>query len=89
MEYTPEFSSHQNKTNIKTKSLILLNDNFNDFDYVIDCLVLVCNFTPMQAEQLSYIAHYKGKSVIKSGSFLDMINFKKDLTIYGLELEIQ
>ena len=89
MEYIPEFSSNKNKTNIKTKSLILLNDNFNDFDYVIDCLVLVCNFTPMQAEQLSYIAHYKGKSVIKIGSFLDMINFKKDLTIYGLELEIQ
>ena len=89
MEYTPEFSSHKNKTNVKTKSLILLNDNFNDFNYVIDCLVLVCNFTPMQAEQLAYITHYKGKSVITSGSFLDMINFKKDLTIYGLELEIE
>ena len=89
MEYTPEFSSHQNKTNIKTKSLILLNDNFNDFDYVIDCLVLVCNLTPLQSEQLAYITHYKGKSIIKSGSFLDMINLKKDLTIYGLKLEIQ
>ncbi len=89
MEYTPEFSSNKNKTNIKTKSLILLNDNFNDFDYVIDCLVLVCNLTPLQSEQLAYIAHYKGRSIIKSGSFLDMINFKKDLTIYGLDLEIQ
>ena len=89
MEYTPEFSSNKNKTNIKTKSLILLNDNFNDFDYVIDCLVLVCNFTPMQAEQLAYITHYKGKSIIKSGSFSDMINFKKDLIIYGLDLEIE
>ncbi len=89
MEYTPEFSSNKNKTNIKTKSLILLNDNFNDFDYVIDCLVLVCNLTPLQSEQLAYITHYKGKSIIKSGSFLDMINLKKDLTIYGLKLEIQ
>ena len=89
MEYTPEFSSHKNKTNVKTKSLILLDDDLNDFNYVIDCLVLVCNFTPMQAEQLSYITHYKGKSVIKSGSFLDMINFKKDLIIYGLDLEIE
>ena len=89
MEYTPEFSSNKNKTNIKTKSLILLNDNFNDFDYVIDCLVLVCNLAPLQSEQLAYIAHYKGRSIIKSGSFLDMINFKKDLTIYGLELEIE
>ena len=89
MEYTPEFSSNKNKTNIKTKSLILLNDNFNDFDYVIDCLVLVCNLTPLQSEQLAYIAHYKGRSIVKSGSFLDMINLKKDLTIYGLKLEIE
>ena len=89
MEYTPEFSSNKNKTNIKTKSLILLNDNFNDFDYVIDCLVLVCNLTPLQSEQLAQITHYKGKSIIKSGSFLDMINLKKDLTIYGLKLEIE
>ncbi len=89
MESVPEFSSHQKKTNVKTKSLILLNDDFNDFDYVIDCLVLVCNLTPLQAEQLAYITHCKGRSVIKSGSFLDMINFKKDLTIYGLDLEIK
>ena len=89
MESIPEFSSHQNKTNIKTKSLVLLNDDFNDFDYVIDCLVLVCNLTPIQAEQLAYIPHYKGKSIIKRGSFLEMINFKKYLTIYGLDLEIQ
>lgn len=89
MEYTSEFSSNKNKTNIKTKSLILFNDNFNDFDYVIDCLVLVCHLTPLQSEQLAYITHYKGKSIIKRGSFLDMMNLKKDLTIYGLKLEIQ
>ena len=89
MEYAPESSSHKNKTNVKSKSLILLNDDFNDFDYVIDCLVLACNLTTIQAEQLAYITHYKGRSIIKSGSFLDMINFKKDLTIYGLDLEIQ
>ena len=89
MEYTPDFFSHKKKTNKKPKLLILLNDNLNDFDYVIDCLVLVCHLTTIQAEQLAYITHYKGKSIIKRGSFLEMINFKKDLTIYGLDLEIK
>ena len=88
MEHTSNYSSKK-QTSQKTYSLVLLNDDFNDFDYVIDCLVLVCNLTPLQAEQLAYITHYKGRSVIKRGSFLDMINFKKDLTIYGLELEIE
>ena len=89
MDYTPEFPSHKKKTDVKQKSLILLNDNENDFDYVIDCLVLVCGHTLIQAEQAAVIAHYKGSCVIKQGTFLDLLNFKKDLTLYGLELEIQ
>jgi len=89
MDYTPEFPSHQKKTDVKLKSLILLNDDVNDLDYVIDCLVLVCNHSLIQAEQSAVITHYKGKCVIKEGSLLDLLNFKKDLTLYGLDLEIQ
>ena len=48
MDYTHEFLFHKKKTDVKQKSLILLNDDINDFDYVIDCLVLVCNHTPIQ-----------------------------------------
>ena len=88
MEYknTP---SHKNKKSHKLKSLVLLNDDFNDFDYVIDCLVLVCNYSSLQAEQLAILTHYTGKSIIKKGSFIEMMNLKKDLTLYGLDLEIQ
>jgi len=89
MDHTPEYHSHKKKTDVKQKSLILLNDNENDFDYVIDCLVLVCDHTLIQAEQSAVITHYKGSCVIKQGTFLDLLNLKKDLTLYGLELEIQ
>ena len=89
MDYTHEFPFHKKKTDVKQKSLILLNDDINDFDYVIDCLVLVCDHTLIQAEQSAVIAHYKGSCVIKQGAFLDLLNFKKDLTLYGLELEIK
>ena len=88
MDYTHEFPFHKKKTDAKQKSLILLNDDINDFDYVIDCLVLVCNHTPIQAEQSAVITHYSGRCVIKEGSFLDLMNLKKDLTLYGLDLEI-
>ena len=88
MEYTPEFSSHQGKAKIKQKSLYLLNDDVNDFDYVIDCLVLVCNHTPIQAEHAAVITHHSGRCIIKQGDFFDLMNLKKDLTLYGLDLEI-
>ena len=77
------------KTDVRQKSLILLNDDVNDFDYVIDCLVLVCSHTPIQEEQSVVITHYRGRCVIKEGSFLDLLNLKKDLTLYGLDLEIR
>jgi len=89
MDYTHEFPSNKKKTDVRQKSLILLNDDVNDFDYVIDCLVLVCSHTPIQAEQSVVITHYRGRCVIKEGSFLDLLNLKKDLTLYGLDLEIR
>ena len=89
MEHIPGFSSHKRRTNLKIKTLTLLNDDFNDFDYVIDCLVLVCNHSSLQAEQLALITHFKGSCDIKNGSFLELLNLKKDLTLYGLDLEIK
>ena len=49
--------------------LILLNDDVNTFDYVIDCLMKVCEHTYEQAESCAYITHYKGRCSVKSGSF--------------------
>ncbi|MAO72440.1 MAG: Clp protease ClpS [Flavobacteriales bacterium] len=89
MDYTHEFPYHKRKTDVRKTSLILLNDDVNDFDYVIDCLVLVCSHTPIQAEQSAVITHYTGRCVIKEGSFLDLMNLKKDLSLYGLNLEIR
>ena len=81
MEHSPEQSPRKDTASVKHKSLILLNDNFNDFDHIIDCLVLVCNHTLLQAEQCALIAHHKGSCVIKKGSFLELVNYKKDLTL--------
>ena len=51
------------------KDLILHNDDYNSFDFVIETLIEVCNHDPLQAEQCSLIVHYKGKCAVKSGTF--------------------
>jgi ATP-dependent Clp protease adaptor protein ClpS len=43
------------------KTLLLLNDDVNTFDYVIDVLMKVCEHTFEQAETCALITHYKGK----------------------------
>lgn len=50
-----------------TREMILHNDDFNTFDYVIDALVEVCDHEPLQAEQCAFIVHYKGKCSVKTG----------------------
>lgn len=51
------------------KSLLLINDDVNTFEYVIRTLMEVCEHRREQAETCAWITHYKGKCAIKHGSF--------------------
>ena len=48
-------------------NLVLFNDEFNTFDFVIETLIDICGHEPLQAEQCTLITHYKGKCSVKSG----------------------
>ncbi len=52
--------------------LIVWNDEVNTFDWVIETLIDVCGHTYEQAEQCSYIIHYKGKYAVKEGVYEDL-----------------
>ena len=56
----------------EAKNLVLFNDEFNTFDFVIDTLIEVCGHTMEQAETCTWIVHYKGKCAVKSGSFYEL-----------------
>ena len=49
--------------------LVLYNDEVNTFDFVIDSLIEICKQDRVQAEQCTYLVHYKGKCSVKDGSF--------------------
>ena len=49
------------------KELILYNDDFNTFQFVIESLIEVCEHEFYQAETCAYLAHYRGKCPVKSG----------------------
>lgn len=50
-------------------NLIMWNDDVNTFDWVIQTLIEVCHHEPEQAEQCSLIIHFKGKCVVKNGTY--------------------
>jgi ATP-dependent Clp protease adaptor protein ClpS len=70
------------------KSLILHNDEVHTFDYVIECLIEICEHTTEQAEQCTYLVHYKGKCDVKSGSFEILRPMRHALIDKGLNATI-
>lgn len=72
-----------------TKALILYNDDFNTFDFVIECLVKVCGHDVLQAEQCAHLVHYKGKCVVKNGTYKKLKPLCESLLEKGLTAKIE
>ncbi len=73
----------------ETNELVLYNDDFNTFEFVIQSLIEVCHHQPEQAEQCTLIVHYKGKCAVKSGDFDQLDPLKQQLTDRGLTATIE
>ncbi|MBR1644852.1 MAG: ATP-dependent Clp protease adaptor ClpS [Bacteroidales bacterium] len=68
--------------------LILYNDDYHTFDYVIKALVDICRHTYEQAEQCTILVHYKGKCAVKNGSYSDLLPMHQSLLEKQLTSEI-
>lgn len=80
--------SSSSAENSEIHEIILYNDDINTFDHVIECLISICDHTPLQAEQCTLIVHYKGKCSVKSGTLFDLKPRLKKLTAADLTAEI-
>jgi len=69
--------------------IVVYNDDFNTFDWVIKCLMEVCHHTNEQAEQLSILVHFKGKASVKTGSMTFLKPMKDALVERGLSAVIE
>ena len=90
-EYTgnrPEFQETIESKKGKSKYLILHNDDHHTFDYVIETLIEICKLEAVQAEQCTYLVHYKGKCDIKKGNFRFLKPYKEGLVEKGLNATI-
>ena len=71
------------------KVLVLHNDDYNYFDFVIKTLVKVCKHTETQAEQCAMIVHLKGKCDVKLGDYKQLKPMKEALIDHGLNATIE
>lgn len=73
----------------QVRKLVLVNDNKNSFDHVIDILIASCNQAPDQAEQCATLTHYRGRTVIKTGTIAELEPIMADMIGQGLDVEIE
>jgi len=81
------------KTNKKQETeqdrlLILHNDDYHTFDYVIDALIKICGHEMEQAVQCTMLVHYKGECDVKKGSLTFLRPMRKALVDCGLKATI-
>ena len=76
-------------TELQLSQLLVFNDDFNTFDWVIQCFMEVCNHTFEQSEQLSLIVHYKGRAIVKTGDMEKLKPMKDALVERGLSAVIE
>ena len=70
------------------KTLLLINDEYNSFDHVIECLIKYCKHNLEQAEQCAILTHYKGKCEIKRGTIKQLQDVYFALLECGLSVKM-
>lgn len=73
---------------IDVRELVVFNDDINTFDHVIKTLIRVCKHSTEQAEQCTWLIHYKGKCTVKSGSFEELKPFRDGICEAGIDAKI-
>lgn len=73
---------------IDVNNLVVFNDDFNTFDHVIQTLIKVCKHTPEQAEQCTWLIHYKGKCAVRSGPVEELKPMREAICDAGIDARI-
>jgi len=68
--------------------IVLFNDDYNTFDWVIECLVKYCEHDAIQAEQCAWFVHTKGKYTVKLGSKRELKPIYETLLEKGLSAKL-
>lgn len=71
------------------RALVIHNDDFNTFDFVIETLVEVCRHDPIQAEQCTFLIHHHGKCAVRTDVFKRLQPMWAELTQRGLTATIE
>ena len=88
IEIEEEIKTGEDIGNESMRDLMVYNDDFNTFDHVINTLIKVCKHDIHQAEQCTFLIHYKGKCAVKKGDYEELKPMREGITSAGIKANI-
>jgi ATP-dependent Clp protease adaptor protein ClpS len=64
--------------------IVVLNDDYNTFEWVIECFIEILHHSNEQSEQLALLIHTKGRASVKVGPIEELKPLKDALVDRGL-----
>lgn len=74
---------------IKPNRIIVFNDKYNTFEWVISTFMEVLEHNYYQAEQCAHLIHNKGKCVVKEGDMDTLKPLAEMIEGKGLKVKIE
>lgn len=69
--------------------VVLHNDDYNSFQYVVECLRVVCDIPESRGLQIATTVHINGECVIANGDKTDMVKISNQLNIRRLNSKVE
>ncbi len=85
----PGISTTEDIQSTKLYDLVVHNDDFNTFDFVIQTLIEVCRHKPEQAEQCTMIIHYNGKCTVRTADYTTLEPMYREILNRGITATIE
>ena len=77
------------KSSLFQGNLLVFKNNKHKYKDVLDAIIEICDYDPVQAEQCAYLVEYRGYCQIKHDTIYKLKRIKKEFKRKRLKVEIK
>lgn len=86
--FNSDISSQEDGSSLLKRDLFLFKSTEHGYKDMLDAIIEICDYEPIQAEQCAYLAFYKGYCQIRHDRPFKLKRMKKEFEIKGLSVQL-
>ena len=83
-----EIKRQGEESSLENKNLLLFKNAEDGYKDMLDAIIEICDYDPIQAEQCAYLAFHKGHCQIKYGDLFKLKKMLKEFERKGLWVKL-